>query len=61
MGDDGKYVIYDNYKKGAAQWGALRDAVDLFVGGRKVVCNSDLEGAVFEIVFEFLRVVRRRP
>ena len=35
--------------------GALRDAVDLLVGGRKVVCNSDLEGAVFMIVFESCR------
>jgi len=33
----------------------VRDAVDLFLGGRKVVCNSDLEGAVFEIVFEDCR------
>jgi len=25
------------------------------MGGRKVVCNSDLEGAVFKIVFEGCR------
>ena len=50
MGDDGKYVVYGDHEQGAAQWGALRDAVDLFVGGRKVVCKSDLEGAVFEIL-----------
>jgi len=33
----------------------LRDAVDLSVGGREVVCNSDLEGAAFKIVFEGCR------
>ena len=33
----------------------MSDAVDLFVGERKMVCNSDLEGAVFDLVFEGCR------
>jgi len=44
-----------SFMAGATQWAALRDAVDLFVGGRKAVCNADLEGAVSEIVFEGCR------